>query len=137
MQRIERCRHRAEIAEAKTDSGSTAFRAEMAEIAQEWRDLAREVEAEASDVRALAGAAETPAGGRPRWPGELVVGLLIGALGALTLAAPRWVEASTGIDIDRGSGVLEWAVTGIVPLAGLAALALRARSKERLSKNGR
>jgi hypothetical protein len=119
----------------------------MAEIAQEWRDLAREIEAEASEVRD-AGAGEPPSrnvstarmgrvGGRRRWPAELAVGLVIGALGALTLAAPRWVEASTGLDIDRGSGVLEWAVTVIVPLAGIAALAMRARSRGRLAKNGR
>lgn len=40
MQRIELCRHRAELAEAKAAGGSGAFRQEMAEIAQQWRELA-------------------------------------------------------------------------------------------------
>jgi hypothetical protein len=140
MQRIERFRHRAELAEAKTAKGSAAFRAEMGEIAQEWRDLARHIEAEntASNVRvARVGEGEAPsgrAGGLRRWPG-VVVGLAIGSLGALTLFTPRWIEASTGVDIDRGSGVLEWAVTVIAPLAAIAAaFALRISPQRLLAK---
>jgi hypothetical protein len=136
MQRIERHRHRADLAEAKTASGSTSFRAEMAEIAQEWRDLAKEVEAEASNVGVRASEGKrlscgvSARGGLGRWPGGFVVGLVVGALGALTLVAPRWVEASTGFDIDRGSGALEWASTAILPLAGIAAvLTMRVRPK--------
>ncbi len=44
MQKIEYCRHRAELAEAKAAGGSTAFRREMAEVAEQWRDLAHEIE---------------------------------------------------------------------------------------------
>jgi hypothetical protein len=152
MQRIERCRHRADLAEAKTASGSTAFRTEMAEIAQEWRDLARQIEAEDAAPGALAA---KPGEGEPsshdpsaalvgrargplRSPADFVVGIVIGTLGALTLAAPRWVEASTGIDIDRGTGALEWAVTCIAPIAGVgAALAMRVRAARPLAREGR
>ena len=136
MQRIERCRHRAELAENKTVQGSAAFRAEMAEIAREWRDLARAIEAGeiASNVRTTvlveggapsasvsAAAPSRRADTRSRRPGELVVGLVVGGLGGVTLAAPRWIEASSGVDLDRGSGTLEWAVTVIAPLAAIAA----------------
>jgi hypothetical protein len=44
MQRIEHCRHRAELAENRGRAGSQAFRAEMAEIARQWVELAREIE---------------------------------------------------------------------------------------------
>ena len=44
MQRIEICRHRAEMAERRAAQGSEAFRNEMAEIAGEWRDLAKAIE---------------------------------------------------------------------------------------------
>jgi len=40
MQRIEYCRHRAEIAEGLSSNGSKAIRREMAEVARQWRDLA-------------------------------------------------------------------------------------------------
>jgi len=135
MQRIERSRHRAELAEAKTAKGSAAFRAEMAEIAQEWRDLARHIEAEntvsnvhvarvgegeASSSPIVSTAPPGRVGGLRRWPG-VVVGMVIGALSALALTTPRWIETTTGVDIDRGSGVLEWAMTVVGPLAAIAA----------------
>jgi hypothetical protein len=44
MQQIEYRRYRAEMAEAKSANGSKAFQDEMAEIAQNWRDLAKEIE---------------------------------------------------------------------------------------------
>jgi hypothetical protein len=44
MQRIEACRHRAEITEAYAASGPPAFRAEMARISVQWRMLADAVE---------------------------------------------------------------------------------------------
>jgi hypothetical protein len=44
MQRIEYRRHRAELAEVRSATGSQAFQEEMAEIARNWRDLARELE---------------------------------------------------------------------------------------------
>jgi hypothetical protein len=142
MQRIERCRHRAHLAEVKTASGTADFRVEMAEIAQEWRDLAAQIEADggASDAETPPRNAYAPPLGRVpamrRWPMEFVLGLGIGALGALTLSAPRWIEATTGFDIDRGSGALEWAVAAIVSFAGVAAaLAMRTHSKRQ--KDGR
>jgi hypothetical protein len=116
MQRIELCRHRATLAEAKTASGSTAFNVEMAEIAQEWRDLARQIEVEAfaepsstrtageeeAASRNVSAAQSERVGGLRRWPGELVVGLVIGTLVAFTLAKPQWVEASTGSTSTAG-----------------------------------
>jgi signal transduction protein with GAF and PtsI domain len=44
MQQIERCRHRAEVADARATEGSPTFRREMAEAAQSWRELALEYE---------------------------------------------------------------------------------------------
>ncbi|HEY1425520.1 MAG TPA: hypothetical protein VGF50_02505 [Caulobacteraceae bacterium] len=146
MQRIELCRHRAELAEVNTAKGSATFRAEMAEIAQEWRDLARHIEAENTASKAQVGEAEAraspigpaaPSGraGGARRGLDVVVGLAIGALGALTLSMPRWIEASTGVDIDRGSGALEWAVTVMAPLAVIAAaFALRISPRRLLAR---
>jgi hypothetical protein len=44
MQRIEYCRHHADMAEAKSSNGSKAFRAEMAAVSRQWRDLAKAFE---------------------------------------------------------------------------------------------
>jgi hypothetical protein len=44
MQRIEYCRHRAEMVEARATEGSEIFQEEMAEVARQWRDLAHEIE---------------------------------------------------------------------------------------------
>ncbi len=44
MQRIETCRHRAEIAESYAASGPAEFRAEMARISAQWRMIAEAVE---------------------------------------------------------------------------------------------
>jgi hypothetical protein len=44
MQRIEFCRHRAEIADARAETGTEESRKEMAELAMLWRDLAFEYE---------------------------------------------------------------------------------------------
>lgn len=45
MQRIEYCRHRAELAEASAAaSASEPVRCEMGKLAQLWRELAREYE---------------------------------------------------------------------------------------------
>ncbi|HEY2357815.1 MAG TPA: hypothetical protein VGH86_10225 [Phenylobacterium sp.] len=44
MQHIEYCRYRAEMAEAKSVSGSKTYQNEMVEIARQWRDLARTIE---------------------------------------------------------------------------------------------
>jgi hypothetical protein len=55
MQRIEYCRHRAEIAEglANAGSGSVTFRCEMARVGKEWRDLACQIERSARLLSAL------------------------------------------------------------------------------------
>jgi GAF domain-containing protein len=45
MQQIERCRHHAELAERRGASGSRAFRREMSDVAQQWRQLTLEYEA--------------------------------------------------------------------------------------------
>jgi hypothetical protein len=49
-----------------------------------------------------------------RLHGEFVLAVGSGVLGAATVAAPRWVEAGVGLDVDRNSGVLEWTLTGVV-----------------------
>jgi hypothetical protein len=44
MQRIEHCRHRAEMAEHRARCGSETYRREMADVAKQWRDLAHQFE---------------------------------------------------------------------------------------------
>jgi hypothetical protein len=44
MQRIETCRHRADLAEAKALTGSATFRQDMADCAKQWRMLALQIE---------------------------------------------------------------------------------------------
>lgn len=61
MQRIEYCRHRAELADGRAERGSAAFRKEMAELADEWRDLAQHIETmdELSEAPAYRGSTPT------------------------------------------------------------------------------
>jgi hypothetical protein len=67
-----------------------------------------------------------------RLHGELAAAVASGVVGAVTIVAPRWVEASTGLDIDRGSGVLEWAVTVAMLLAAIMAAVSARRYYRRL-----
>lgn len=56
MQRVEYCRHRAEMVEARCANAPEHLRNELAEIAQQWRDLALEIEQQWRDHRSDGGA---------------------------------------------------------------------------------
>jgi hypothetical protein len=56
-------------------------------------------------------------------------------LAVATVAAPHWLETLTGLDVDRNSGDLEWAVTiALGAAAFLAALSARRRYLRRLAQ---
>jgi hypothetical protein len=47
---------------------------------------------------------------RARFWIETALGAVSAVLCLLTLVKPAWVEAAFGVDPDRGSGALEWAL---------------------------
>jgi hypothetical protein len=53
------------------------------------------------------------------WLGALGIALFV-----LTLLVPDWIEAIFGVDPDRRSGSLEWAISGLLLVASLLAGAL-------------
>lgn len=57
---------------------------------------------------------------------ELALATLAAALAVLTLITREWIELLFGIDPDKGSGALEWAIV-IALFAASGALALIAR----------
>jgi Na+-driven multidrug efflux pump len=61
--------------------------------------------------------------GRAFWT-EATLGSLAGALAVLTLAWPDWIEGVFGVDPDRHSGALEWALVAICCVIALAFSAL-------------
>jgi hypothetical protein len=65
---------------------------------------------------------------RSRFWFESVLGLLCGVLGVLTLVWRDWVEVLTGVDPDRHSGAIEWAIVAM--LFGLMVVVLCAAGVE-------
>ena len=57
---------------------------------------------------------------------EVALAVVAAGLGILTLITREWIELLFGIDPDRGSGALEWAIVAALFVASLA-LALIAR----------
>jgi hypothetical protein len=51
-----------------------------------------------------------PAENRKRFHGEVGLAGITAALAVLTLTWPDWIEEIFGVDPDKGSGTLEWAI---------------------------
>lgn len=56
---------------------------------------------------------------------EVALAVMAAVLAILTLTTREWIELFFGIDPDRGSGALEWAIASAL-LVGSLALALTA-----------
>ena len=70
---------------------------------------------------------------RPRFWVEAVLGAATGLLCAVTLVTREWIELVLGIDLDGGSGTLEWAL--VVALSGVTvAFSLCARVEWRRAR---
>ena len=67
---------------------------------------------------------------RTRFRVEATLAGLSAALFALTLVLPEWIEATTGLEPDAGSGALELAISGALLLVAIG-LALMARRDHR------
>jgi hypothetical protein len=52
---------------------------------------------------------------------QAAVALIAGAFAALTLLVPDWIEATTGLDPDAGSGAVEVIVVLLLAAVALAA----------------
>jgi hypothetical protein len=68
--------------------------------------------------------------GRAFWT-EATLASVTGALAVLTLAWPDWIEGVFGVDPDRHSGALEWALVAICCATALAFSALARREWQR------
>lgn len=55
---------------------------------------------------------------------EMVLAAMCLALALLTLAWPEWIEEVFGLDLDHGSGLLEWMVVVGLGAVGMATAAL-------------
>jgi len=63
---------------------------------------------------------------------EVVLAIVSSVLGVLTVAAPHWLEAVSGLDPDGHSGVLEWAAAALLMLIALVAALLARENYRRL-----
>jgi hypothetical protein len=68
---------------------------------------------------------------RARFRVEATLAGLSAALFALTLVFPEWIEATTGLEPDAGSGALEFVISGALLLVAVG-LSLLARRDHRL-----
>jgi hypothetical protein len=64
---------------------------------------------------------------------EVVLAVVSAALCVLTVAFPEWIEESTGLQPDAGSGALEWIVAGVFLVAALVPAVLARRDYRRLA----
>jgi hypothetical protein len=62
---------------------------------------------------------------------EAALATVSAVLFGLTLATPEWIEAVFGVDPDRGSGALEWAITAAFLGAALVLFVLARRDRRR------
>jgi hypothetical protein len=105
MQRIERYRYRAELAEERAATSSEVAARELQEIACQWRDLARESERlERPRQRVLKD---------NLLHSSIALAVVGGTIGVATIAAPDWIELVAKFDPDRDSGQFELAVTTV------------------------
>jgi hypothetical protein len=64
--------------------------------------------------------------GRIRFRIEVALAVLAAGLAVLTLVTREWIELLFGVDPDKGSGALEWAITAaLFVAAGVFALIAR------------
>lgn len=64
---------------------------------------------------------------RRRFWVELLTGAAAALVAILTLAVPAWLERLFGLDLDHGSGALEWAIACALLFVLLASTALARR----------
>jgi hypothetical protein len=57
-----------------------------------------------------------------RFWAALVLGCISAGLFVLTLITREWIEVVFGVDPDRGSGALEWAIVLVTAVAAIACL---------------
>jgi hypothetical protein len=130
MQRIERYRHRAELAEKRAATLSEAEASELLEIAGQWRDLAQESQL-----------LERPRQKAPKdkllhW--STVLAVVGGGFGIATIAAPNWIELVANFDPDQHSGQSELAATtGSMGIAVVTALLAAFRYRQLLGRRDR
>jgi hypothetical protein len=70
---------------------------------------------------------------RLRFRVEVALATLGFMLFALTLVFPEWIEATTGLEPDAGSGALEFAISGALLLAAAGSAFLARRDHRRLA----
>ena len=64
---------------------------------------------------------------------EVTLAVISAALCVLTFAFPQWIEESTGLEPDAGSGALEWIIAGVFLTATLVSAVLARRDYRRLA----
>jgi hypothetical protein len=64
---------------------------------------------------------------------EVALAVISAALCVLTFAFPEWIEESTGLEPDAGSGALEWIIAGVFLAAALVSAVLARRDYRRLA----
>jgi hypothetical protein len=57
---------------------------------------------------------------RTRFWFEAIAALVSLACFTVTLVVPTWIESAFGVDPDRGSGAMEWAVVAVAAAVTLA-----------------
>ena len=65
---------------------------------------------------------------------EALAGAAAALLALVTAIWPEWIELLTGLDPDRGSGELEWLITGALALIAITCSLLARRDHRRLAQ---
>ncbi|HKS52033.1 MAG TPA: hypothetical protein VJS67_09215 [Pseudonocardiaceae bacterium] len=68
-----------------------------------------------------------------RLPIECVLTVISAVLCVVTLVFPQWIEELTGLELDAGSGALEWITAGIFLSAAIGSAVLACREYRRLA----
>jgi hypothetical protein len=58
---------------------------------------------------------------------EGLLAVLSAMLCVLTLVIPEWIEELTGLELDAGSGALEWIIAGVLLVATVVSAVLARR----------
>lgn len=70
---------------------------------------------------------------RTRFRLEVVLACISIALFCLTAVFPEWIEATTGLEPDAGSGALEFLIAGVFLLASVVCATLALRDHRRVA----